>query len=56
KHGEIGFGQRVEIRQGAEIGRPSLLYARVEGTAAEIERVLVGGSAVLVAEGSYRLT
>ena len=56
KHGEIGFGQRVEIRQGAEIGRPSWLYARVEGTAAEIERVLVGGSAVLVAEGSYRLT
>jgi trans-2,3-dihydro-3-hydroxyanthranilate isomerase len=56
RHGEIEFGERVEIRQGAEIARPSLLYARVDGTSQKIERVVVGGSAVLVAQGRYRLT
>lgn len=53
--GQIAFGQRIEIRQGAEIGRPSLLRARVEGGVDAIERVLVGGAAVQVASGSYRL-
>jgi len=56
RHGTIQFGQQIEIRQGIEIGRPSLLHARVEGTADHVERVLVGGSAVLVARGEYRLT
>ena len=32
RHGRIAFGQEIEIHQGAEIGRPSTLYARVEGT------------------------
>ncbi len=56
RHGEIDFGQRIEIHQGAEVGRPSVLYACAQGTASKIERVLVGGSAVLVARGEYRLT
>jgi trans-2,3-dihydro-3-hydroxyanthranilate isomerase len=56
RHRQIAFGERIEIRQGAEISRPSVLYARVEGTAGKIERVVVGGSAVLVARGEYRLT
>lgn len=55
RHGWIAFGERVEIRQGAEISRPSVLYAQVDGTPAEIARVSVGGSAVLVARGQYRL-
>jgi trans-2,3-dihydro-3-hydroxyanthranilate isomerase len=55
RHGRIGFGEEIEIRQGAEIGRPSLLFARVDGTAAAIERVEVGGSAVTVARGEFRL-
>ena len=55
RHGRIPFGTEIEIRQGAEIGRPSLLRARVEGTAERVERVLVGGSAVIVAHGKYRL-
>ena len=33
RHGRIDFGERIEIRQGAEIGRPSLLEALVEGSA-----------------------
>jgi trans-2,3-dihydro-3-hydroxyanthranilate isomerase len=32
RHGRIGFGEEIEISQGAEIGRPSALYARVEGS------------------------
>jgi trans-2,3-dihydro-3-hydroxyanthranilate isomerase len=55
RHGRIEYGQEIEIRQGEEIGRPSLLRARVEGSDAELTRVTVGGSAVIVAEGEYRL-
>ncbi len=55
RHGQIEFGHGIEIRQGAEIGRPSLLRARVEGSPEQIERVLVGGAAVIVARGEYRL-
>lgn len=55
RHGETAFGQQIEIHQGAEIGRPSTLYARAEGTAAELERVIVGGAAVVVARGEYAL-
>jgi trans-2,3-dihydro-3-hydroxyanthranilate isomerase len=55
RHGRIGFGEEIEIRQGEEIGRPSRLYARADGSADKIERVLVGGSAVIVARGEYCL-
>jgi trans-2,3-dihydro-3-hydroxyanthranilate isomerase len=55
RHGRIEFGQEIEISQGAEIGRPSTLYARVEGSADRAERVEVGGSAVVVARGEFRL-
>src|ERR671926_1134409 len=51
RHGRVDFGQEIEISQGAEIGRPSKLYARVEGSAENVERVEVGGSAVIVARG-----
>jgi trans-2,3-dihydro-3-hydroxyanthranilate isomerase len=55
RHGRTGFGEEIEIRQGAEIGRPSVLFARVDGCAQRVERVLVGGAAVIVARGEYRL-
>ncbi|MGH2996057.1 MAG: PhzF family phenazine biosynthesis protein [Gaiellaceae bacterium] len=55
RHGRIAFGEEIEISQGVEIGRPSTLYARVEGSAERIERVEVGGSAVIVARGEFRL-
>jgi trans-2,3-dihydro-3-hydroxyanthranilate isomerase len=54
RHGRIAFGIDIEIRQGVEMGRPSLLYARVEGTPDRLERVVVGGSAVAVGSGEYR--
>jgi trans-2,3-dihydro-3-hydroxyanthranilate isomerase len=55
RHGRTSFGDRIEIRQGAEIARPSVLHACAEGSAERIERVLVGGAAVVVATGEYRL-
>jgi len=55
RHGRIGFGEEIEISQGAEVGRPSTLYARADGSAEQLERVEVGGSAVIVARGEFRL-
>jgi trans-2,3-dihydro-3-hydroxyanthranilate isomerase len=55
RHGRIGSGDEIEIEQGAELRRPSRLYARAFGNADEIERVEVGGSAVVVARGEFRL-
>jgi trans-2,3-dihydro-3-hydroxyanthranilate isomerase len=55
RHGRIEFGDEIEISQGVEVGRPSTLYARVEGSADEVERVLVGGSAVTVARGELNI-
>lgn len=55
RHGEIAFGDEIEIRQGAEIGRPSVLYARTTGTGEQITCVEVAGAAVVVAEGRYRV-
>jgi trans-2,3-dihydro-3-hydroxyanthranilate isomerase len=55
RHGETAFGDEIEISQGAEIRRPSKLFARVEGSADKIEKVEVGGSAVTVARGEFRL-
>jgi trans-2,3-dihydro-3-hydroxyanthranilate isomerase len=55
RHGRIGFGEEIEISQGAEIGRPSTLFARVDGSADAVEAVEVGGSAVIVARGEFRL-
>jgi len=51
RHGRIAFGDEIEIHQGAEIGRPSTLYA----VARSLEEVEVGGSAVVVARGEFRL-
>jgi trans-2,3-dihydro-3-hydroxyanthranilate isomerase len=55
RHGRIAFGDEIEISQGEELRRPSKLYARVEGSPERIERVEVGGSAVIVARGEFRL-
>ena len=54
RHGRIGWGEEIEISQGAEIGRPSTLYASAHGSAEAIEKVEVGGSAVVVARGEFR--
>jgi trans-2,3-dihydro-3-hydroxyanthranilate isomerase len=53
RHGRIAFGEEIEIHQGAELRRPSTLFARALGTRDKIERVEVGGSAVVVAGGEF---
>ena len=55
RHGRIEFAQQIEISQGDEIGRPSKLYSRVTGTPDQVETIEVGGSAVIVARGEFRL-
>jgi trans-2,3-dihydro-3-hydroxyanthranilate isomerase len=54
RHGLVEPGTEIRISQGAEIKRPSTLHARAEGTPDRIEKVEVGGSAVIVARGEFR--
>ncbi len=56
RHGEIAFGEEIEVRQGEEIHRPSLLYAKATGSAERVESIQVGGSAQIVAHGQFRLS
>jgi len=53
RHGLIEWGEEITIAQGAEVDRPSTLYARAEGEGDEIVRVEVGGSARVVARGEF---
>jgi trans-2,3-dihydro-3-hydroxyanthranilate isomerase len=55
RHGRIAWGEEIVITQGVEIGRPSTLHARAEGGGGLIDAVEVGGVAVLVARGEFRL-
>jgi trans-2,3-dihydro-3-hydroxyanthranilate isomerase len=54
RHGRVELGEEIRIEQGVEIGRPSTLFARAEGNGG-IETVRVGGSAVVVARGEFRI-
>lgn len=56
RHGRLAYGERIDLRQGEEIGRPSYLSAIVRGHGDEVESISVGGSAVIVAAGDYRVT
>ena len=51
----IPWGEEITISQGAEIGRPSTLYARARSEGGAVSTVEVGGSAVVVARGEFRL-
>jgi trans-2,3-dihydro-3-hydroxyanthranilate isomerase len=53
RHGATEFGDEIEISQGAEVGRPSTLFARVRGSRDDVEAVEVGGAAVVVARGEF---
>ena len=55
RHGLIEWGQEIEIEQGTEIQRPCRIVARADGGDGLIDRVEVGGSAVTVARGEFRL-
>jgi len=55
RHGRVAFGETIVISQGHSLGRPSTLYAEAHGSPDRIDRVRVGGSAVVVARGEFRL-
>jgi trans-2,3-dihydro-3-hydroxyanthranilate isomerase len=55
RHGLVDWGTEIEVSQGDEIGRPSTLYATADGRDGSIERVEVGGRAVIVARGEFRI-
>jgi trans-2,3-dihydro-3-hydroxyanthranilate isomerase len=54
RHGRAPFGEILNLAQGAELQRPSQLFARVTGAPDRIQTVEVGGQAVLVARGELR--
>ena len=55
RHGLVPWGDEIVIAQGVEMGRPSTLHARAEGGEGAITAVEVGGSAVVVARGEFRV-
>jgi trans-2,3-dihydro-3-hydroxyanthranilate isomerase len=55
RHGRINWHDEIVITQGVEMGRPSTLHARAEGGDGRIDAVEVGGAAVVVARGEFRL-
>jgi trans-2,3-dihydro-3-hydroxyanthranilate isomerase len=52
RHGQVPYGTTVEVLQGVEIDRPSLMLARAEGDGEVVESVEVGGSGALFATGT----
>lgn len=52
RHQLAPFGEWLHIEQGVEMGRPSLMRARVTGDTNRITRVEVAGEAVTVAHGT----
>ncbi|MFI0982713.1 PhzF family phenazine biosynthesis protein [Streptomyces sp. NPDC021093] len=55
RHGLAAYGQRIEITQGVEMGRPSPMYALVRGEGDRVDTVEVGGNGVVVIEGTLCL-
>lgn len=55
RHGLVEWGEWIEISQGVELGRPSTLFARADARDGQVSEVTVGGRAVVVARGEFRL-
>ena len=55
QHGAVPPGQRIHLRQGVEMGRPSDLFLSAQFHSGNVTDVRVGGSTVLVAKGQLFL-
>ncbi len=55
RHGFAEYGQEIQITQGVEMGRSSVMRATAEGTGESIHSVHVGGHAAVVAEGKLHV-
>lgn len=55
----LALERTIEVEQGAEVGRPSLLFARVHGSGdgadLHVTGLEVGGQAVVLGRGEFRL-
>lgn len=54
RHGHAKYGEDIEILQGVEMGRPSLMIATADGTDDHVEAVHVAGHGVVAAQGTLR--
>ncbi len=54
-HELVPAGERIHLRQGIEIGRPSDIFLSARRENARVTDLRVGGSTVLVAKGTIRL-
>lgn len=52
RHGLAAYGQPLEILQGVEMGRPSLMLATAEGEGDDVSSVQVGGHGVPAGRGT----
>lgn len=52
RHAQVDYGQQIEILQGVEIGRPSLMFARAEGHGETFTSVQVSGNGAAFAQGT----
>jgi len=55
RHGWVGPGREVTLRQGLEIGRPSKLVVRAIGQNEGVSSITVSGSTIPVARGALFL-
>lgn len=55
RHSLAGYGQDIEILQGVEINRPSLMLARAEWAGDTVAAVFVSGHGVVVAQGTIHV-
>jgi trans-2,3-dihydro-3-hydroxyanthranilate isomerase len=55
RHGLADYGQHIEILQGVEMGRPSLMHAWANGAGDDVREVYVGGHGVIVGRGALYL-
>ncbi|ARQ67517.1 PhzF family phenazine biosynthesis protein [Streptomyces marincola] len=52
RHGLASYGQELEITQGVEMGRPSLMRVVAQGRGEQVHRVTVGGHGTIAADGT----
>lgn len=55
RHGFVASDEKVHLRQGVEMGRPSDLYLRAHREGEKVSEIRVGGSTVPVAKGRFFL-
>ncbi|WP_267243689.1 PhzF family phenazine biosynthesis protein [Streptomyces sp. PR69] len=55
RHGLARHGEPIEVLQGVEMGRPSLMLARTRGEGDRVDTVEVGGSGAVFAHGTARV-